>query len=90
MFPVKLDNAIVLYYTPEDNYGAIKYPNGEIADYYHYLAICKYPDSKEYYLFCCNKNYDVVNDWADSSMADCMRIAAASYKENIIWIQAHD
>ena len=90
MFPIELDNAKVLYYTPEDNYGAIHYPNGEIANYYRYLAICQYPDSNEYYLFCCDENFEVVNDWVDGSVEDCMRIAASSYKENIIWIQAHD
>jgi len=87
MFPLELNNAKVLYYTPEDDYGAIEYPNGEIADYYRYLAICQYPNSKEYYLFCCNKNYHVVSDWPDSSIEDCMKIAASSYKESIIWIK---
>ena len=88
MFPVELDGAMVLYYTPQDNYGTIKYPNGKIADYYNYLAICKYPKDDNYYLFCCNKNYEVVDDWLDSSIEDCMKIAASSYKENIIWNEA--
>ena len=35
MFPIELDGARVLYYTPQDDYGAIEYPNGEVADYYH-------------------------------------------------------
>lgn len=47
MFPTELDNAKVLYYTPQDDYGAIKYPNGEVADYYHYLAICTYSKSDD-------------------------------------------
>ena len=90
MFPTKLDDAEVLYYTPKDYYGTLQYPNGEISDYYRYLAICKYPDSKEYYLFCCDENFEVVFDWIDRSVKDCMRMAASSYKENIIWIQAHN
>ena len=32
MFPTELDNAKVLYYTPRDDYGAITYPSGEVAD----------------------------------------------------------
>ena len=87
MLPIELDGARVLYYTPQDNYAAIKYPNGEIADYYHYLAICKYPKDDAYYLFCCNERYEVVCDWLDSSIEDCMKLAA-SYKENIIWNEA--
>ena len=89
MFPTELDNAKVLYYTPHDNYGAIRYPNGEIADYYHYLAICTYSKNDEYYLFCCNENYEVVSDWFDSTIEKCMEVAASSYKENIQWIKAN-
>ena len=87
MFPVELDGAKVLYYTLQDNYSVIKYQNGEIADYCHYLAICHYPDEDAYYLFCCNKNYEVIFDWLDCSIEGCMKLAA-SYNENIIWYQA--
>ena len=89
MFPAELDNAKVLYYTPYDDYGAIKYPNGEVANYYHYLAICSYSRDDEYYLFCCNENYEVVSDWIDSSIEKCMEVAASSYKENIQWIKTY-
>ncbi len=87
MFPTELDNAKVLYYTPRGNYGTITELNGEVTDYYHYLAICAYPDDNNYYLFCCNKNYDVVSDWVDSSVENCMKVAVSSYKENIQWIK---
>ena len=87
MFPNELDGAKVLYYTPQDDYGLIKFTNGEIADYYHYLAICKYVKENAYYLFCCNENYEVVSDWVDSSVEACMKLAA-EYKENIIWNEA--
>lgn len=85
MFPNELDGARVLYYTSQDNYGTIKYLNGEIAEYYHYLAICKYLKDDNYYLFCCNENYEVVSDSVESSIEDCMKAATWSYKENIIW-----
>ena len=91
MFPTELDNAKVLYYTPQDDYGAIHYPNGEVADYYRYLAICVYPQypyDHNYYVFCCNEEYEVVNDWPESSIEACMAVAARSYKENICWIKA--
>ena len=88
MFPTELDNAKVLYYTPQDDYGAIYYPNGEVADYYHYLAICTYSKKDEYYLFCCDENYEVVSDYYDSSIENCMKVAARSYKGNICWIKA--
>lgn len=87
MFPIELDGARVLYYTSQDNYGAIRYPNGEIAGCYHYLAIGRYAKEDEYYLFCCNEKYEVVCDWADSSVEACMKLAA-KYKENIIWNEA--
>lgn len=89
MFPMELDGAEVLLYTPQGNYGSINYPNGDIADHYCYLAICKYSEDNRYYLFCCNENYEVVSDWMDSSIEKCMKVAALSYKENIIWKKAH-
>ena len=88
MFPAELDNAKVLYYTPQDDYGVIRYPSGEVADYYRYLAICTYSRDGEYYLFCCNENYEVVSDWPEHSIEKCMEVAASSYKENIQWIKA--
>ena len=83
-----MDNAKVLYYTPQDNYGAITYPGGEVADYDHYLAICAYPKDDNYYLFCCKENYEVVSDCPVSSIEECMEVVASSYKENIRWIKA--
>ena len=86
MFPLSLDDAKVLYYTQEDDYGAIRYPNGETADSYRYLAICKYENDGNYYLFCCDHNCEVVSDSLWESIEKCMSIAS-SYKENIKWIK---
>lgn len=88
MFPTEIDGAKVLYYTPQDNYGAIKYPNGEIADYFRYLAICRYSNEEQYYLFRCNEEYEVVSDSVWDSIDECMKVAASSYRENIVWIHA--
>ena len=68
MFPIKLDGAIVLYYTSQDDYGYSIFPNGEIADHYRYLAICKYTKDDKYYLFCCDENYEVVSDMLYNSV----------------------
>ena len=87
MFPIKLDGAIVLYYTLQDDYGYIIFPNGEIADYYRYLAICKYSKDDKYYLFCCDENYEVVSDTLHDSIEECMAIAS-QYKDNIVWNKA--
>jgi len=86
MFPLSLDNAKVLYYTQENDYGAIRFPNGEIADTFKYLAICKFENDESYYLFCCNKNFEVVSDTLWQSIEKCMSVAS-SYKENIEWIK---
>ena len=87
MFPTEIDGAKVLYYTPQDNYGAIKYPNGETADYFRYLAICRYSNDEQYYLFCCNEQREVVSDSVWNSIGECMNVATTSYKENIVWHQ---
>ena len=88
VFPKELDGATVLFYTPKGNYGAMKYPNGEIAEHYRYLAVCKYMNSAEYYLFCCNEKYEVVSDSVWGSIDECMGVAASSYKNNIVWYRA--
>ena len=87
MFPIKLDGAIVLYYTSQDDYGYSIFPNGEIADHYRYLAICKYTNDDKYYLFCCDENYEVVSDALYNSVEECM-VIASQYKENIVWNKA--
>ena len=87
MFPIKLDGAIVLYYTLQDDYGYSIFPNGKIADYYHYLAICKYSKDDKYYLFCCDENYEVVSDTLHDSIEECM-VIASQYKDNIVWNKA--
>ena len=63
------------------------FTNGEIADYYRYLAICQYPKDDRYYLFCCDENYEVVSDMLYNSVEECMAIAS-QYKENIVWNKA--
>lgn len=85
MFPKELDGAKVLFYSQRDEYGAIKYPNGEIADCYRYLAICQYANATQCYLFCCNEEYEVVCDSVWSDVETCMKVAAASYECNAIW-----
>ena len=87
MFPIKLDGASVLYYTSQDDYGYSIFSNGEIADHYRYLAICKYTKDDKYYLFCCDENYEVVSDTLYNSVEACMGIAS-QYKENIVWNKA--
>lgn len=86
MFPANLDGAKVLYYTQNGNYGELKLLNGETVDKYSYLAICKYENDEDYYLFCCNKNYEVVNDTVWESIEKCMSIASSSYNEKIEWV----
>lgn len=88
MFPEILDGAKVIYYTPENDYGSVYYSNGEIADYIKYLAICQYSgDCEIYYLFSCNKNYEVLNDSVWDSTKECMRVSNSCLGGNIVWIK---
>ena len=85
-FPETLDDARVLYYTQQDNYGTVRYSTGEIADYIRYLVICKYENDAQYYLFGCNAEYEVVSDSPLESVEQCMMIAENSYNRDISWI----
>ena len=76
------------YYTPYDNFGEIYWDNGEIAHYVKYLAICVYPNkNNEFYLFCCDEQYDVVGDSLWDSIEMCMAVANTSHGGQIIWIK---
>jgi hypothetical protein len=85
-FPTVLDNANVLFCTPQDYYGAVRYTTGEIVDYIRYLAICKYEGDTQYYLFGCNAEYEVVSDSPWESVEECMLVAKNSYNRIVSWI----
>lgn len=87
MFPEMLDGARVLYYTPYDDFGKIYWDNGEVAYYVKYLAICKYPNNGEFYLFRCDEEFEVVGDSAWDSIEMCMGVANSSHGGEIIWIE---
>lgn len=91
IFPDKLDNARVLFYTPKGDYGKMYYDNGEIAACFSYLAICKYDDDrnhdKGYYLFYCNENKEVETDDFWHSIEECMSVAENSCEGRILWIE---
>lgn len=86
MFPDKLDNAKVLYYTPKGDYGAMYYDTGEVAAYFEYLAICKYENDRGgYYLFYCNADKEVETDMLWNSVEECMSSAEVKYGGEIVW-----
>ena len=88
MFPKVLDGAEVLYHTPCDVFGEIYWDNGEIAHFVKYLAICKYPNrSNEFYLFCCDEQYEVVGDSLWESIEMYMGVANSLHRGKIIWIE---
>ncbi len=86
MFPKTLDDATVLFYTEKGNYGAVNSATGEVSDRVYFLAICKYENANEYYLFGCDENYDVVSDSLWGSVEECQRVAEASCTETPLWI----
>lgn len=86
MFPKSLDYALVLFYTPEDDYGELYYTTGEPAEQIRFLAICKYEDGADFYLFGCNSAYEVVSDSPWDSIDECKCVASNSYGNSISWI----
>lgn len=86
-FPRELDGAKVLFYTDKGHFSPVLYPGGAVADYVFYLAICKYSDSNEYYIFHCNESFEVVADDCLSNLKMCKK-----YMEdfNIVWHEYSD
>lgn len=88
MFPEILDNAEVLFYTPKGNYGKLYFDTGEVAAEFAYLAICKYKDTRGYYLFMCNEEYEVETDMLMDSIDECMNaVINGSSMQEIEWIR---
>lgn len=88
MFPKTLDNAKVLFYTPKGKYGKLFDPNGVEIVEFSYLAICKYENDNQYYLFMCNEQYEVETDSIWGSVEECMSIKIAGYKKaEVHWIK---
>ena len=85
MFPDKLDNAKVLFFTSRGDYGTRYLTNGE--EWFHacYLAICQYEDSPEYYLFECNEDFEVESDYDCESAEACMALAENLSSRKIEW-----
>lgn len=81
-FPDTLDGAKVLYYTTRGNFEPVYYPGGEIAHNVFYLAICRYDNDSNYYIFHCDENLEVVADDCLWSLELCMR---GTDQDDIVW-----
>ncbi len=90
MFPSFPDNAKVLYHTSAGSYGTVCRTTGEIADPITFLAICRYPGDRSYYLFGFNAEYEVVSDIPFDDIPACMNAARLSMQTEISWIAARD
>lgn len=72
-FPKELDGAKVLYHTDRGAFDPVYYSGGAIAHHVFYLAVCKYSDDEDYYVFHCDENLEVVADDALPTMKACQR-----------------
>lgn len=81
----EIDGAIVMKFTETDDFGSIEYEDGEKIDIVT-LAICNYNNKEEYYLFACDKDFNVLGDTLHSSVEEAMKFAKEYYeKEKINW-----
>ena len=86
MFPNYLDGARVLFYSQKDVFGKVNYSTGEKYSDINYLAICRYGNNAEYYLFDCNEDFEVVGDYPFDSVEECKEAAQNSNKsKDIVW-----
>lgn len=90
MFPNHLDGAKVLFYSQKGHFGEVNYSTKEKYSDIHYLAICKYGNNSEYYLFDCNEAFEVVGDFPFDSIEECKKSAENSNNgKAIVWIEKH-
>jgi hypothetical protein len=48
------------------------------------MAICRYPGGARYYLFKCNRNWEVVSDWDAESLEEAQAIASGHAIDEVI------
>lgn len=84
MIPGVLDEAKVLYYSAEGDYGTVKYSDGMIYATISFFAICRYENDDTFYLFGCDDEMNVISDTVFHSAEECM----TSFSPQIHWIPA--
>ena len=88
--PNKLDGADILCYTQNDDsqfYGTVQVAADKAEEVITGLAITKYPDEDKYYVFACNKNWEVIGDTCHHSEERAKAFAREYYeKDSINWI----
>jgi len=81
----QLDGAEIIAISELGDYGYIKIEGTNEAIEIAYLAICKYESSDTVFLFLCDKNFSVENDWDFESIEKALENANARSKEPIKW-----
>ncbi|APW61079.1 hypothetical protein [Paludisphaera borealis] len=92
--PLQLDGSNVLFWTESRlgrfhtiPYGADPADIGVIS--VAAMAICRYPDVGPYYLFKCDRNWEVVSDWDAESIEKAQEIASRHAIDEVIeWYAA--
>lgn len=84
----KIDGAAVIYYTEPNNFGYVEYEDGALLQIQR-LAICRYDQEDQYYVFACDSEFNVLGDTVHSSVEDAMKFATYYYRpDEIVWINA--
>ena len=87
--PRQLDDATVLYWATSRMGRFHTIPHGADPDAVDVvsvaaMAICRYRDGGPYYLFKCDRNWDVVFDWDAHDIAEAQAIAAQHVQDELI------
>ena len=48
------------------------------------MAICRYPEGGQYYLFKCDRSWNVVFDWDVAGVEEAQEIAASHVKDEVV------
>lgn len=85
--PSELDGARVILYTENDgrgSYGLVYYEDEDREEDITALAIWKYPNDQEVYLFACNRFWNVIGDTLHDSIDAAKEFAEDYYEANDI------
>ena len=84
----KLDGARVLMLSEKGCFGYLEIQGQKKHRYIDisYLAICQYDKSDKVYLFLCNKNMEVENDWEFDHIEEAISNAQSRSQFPIVWL----
>lgn len=83
--PPQLDGAIVLRWTRSQRAGFYELTGPDSPVVVTGMVVARYPNGGPFYLFKCDAQWQVVQDWDCDSLTEAMALGAKATDEPLVW-----